>query len=372
MSSTTPTNQSANNAAGARLVTISWSAPTNTTNLSNYIVYVYDASNTSVSIYNTSTAITTPPTLPSKQLSISTVYVKGRSYVFTVQAMYNGGTTSGGISGFTNTVSPTINMLPATSVFVNTSKVASWVAPSTSTGGNPAVGYNVWVNGVVDASVNVTTANLSSYLSNGTRYSIVVQSFNNVGNSVMSDAIYVTPPNASCFNEGTQILCFDEVNGNEVYKPIETLSKGELVKTYKHGYRKIDLIGKGQFKNDPNVFHSCMYKLPKTENMVDDLMITGYHSILVDDLNEHLNEKEIAHSAKLFGGELHKIDDKYLLLSSISSLFTKMEDDNMYTYYHFVLEGDGNPEDRYGIYANGVLCDTPTRKIFLKNFGEPM
>ena len=45
---------------------------------------------------------------------------------------------------------------------------------------------------------------------------------------------------ASCFNEGTKILCFK--NNKEEYVPIQDLRKGDIVNTYLHGYKKIDLI----------------------------------------------------------------------------------------------------------------------------------
>lgn len=47
----------------------------------------------------------------------------------------------------------------------------------------------------------------------------------------------------SCFNEGTKILCLNK-KLEEEYIAIENLRKGDLVKSYKHGYIKIDLIGK--------------------------------------------------------------------------------------------------------------------------------
>jgi len=40
------------------------------------------------------------------------------------------------------------------------------------------------------------------------------------------------------------------------------------------------------------------------------------------------------------------IDDKYLLLSAVSKDFKKLENNNLYIYYHFILEKDGNNEAR--------------------------
>ena len=168
-----------------------------------------------------------------------------------------------------------------------------------------------------------------------------------------------TDNNPICFNEGTKILCLNK-KFEEEYIPIENLRKGDLVKSYKHGYRKIDLIGKNPMINNPEKFYECMYKMEKTnENgLIEDLIVTGGHSILVDDLGENKEENE-----KIFKGT-QMIDDKYLLLSCVSKDFKKLENNNLYNYYHFVLENSGNDE-RYGVWANGILTETPSKNFFM-------
>jgi hypothetical protein len=163
-------------------------------------------------------------------------------------------------------------------------------------------------------------------------------------------------PDPSCFNEGTKILCLNK-KLEEEYIPIENLRKGDLVKSFLHGYRKIDLIGKNTMINNPDKFSKCMYKMEKT-----DLIITGWHSILVDDLGEHKEEND-----KRFGGSSQIIDNKHLLLSSISKDFVKLENNDVYTYYHFILENNGNDENRFGVWANGVLTETPSKTHFIKH-----
>ena len=163
----------------------------------------------------------------------------------------------------------------------------------------------------------------------------------------------------SCFNEGTKILILNK-KIEEEYIPIENLRKGDLVKTYKHGYRKIDLIGKNPMINNPNRFDECMYKMEKTEEngLLDDLIVTGGHAILVHDLAEYKEEND-----KIFG-ITPMIDDKYLLLSAVSKEFIKLENTNLYTYYHFILENNGNDDERFGVWANGILTETPSKKQF--------
>jgi hypothetical protein len=167
-----------------------------------------------------------------------------------------------------------------------------------------------------------------------------------------------------CFNEGSLILTLNS-KGEEEWIKIEKLTVGQLVKTYLHGYRKIKHIGKGSFKNDINEPFKCMYKLPKNENDVfEDLILTGGHSILVDEIKD---EDEYTLNNKYFNGYIQKIDDKLLVLACASSQFIQVNDDNEYTYYHFVLENDGDINKRYGIWSNGVLTETPSEDCFLNN-----
>jgi hypothetical protein len=96
-----------------------------------------------------------------------------------------------------------------------------------------------------------------------------------------------------------------------------------------------------------------MYKMQKTsENeLIEDLYITGAHGILVDDLENYKEENE----EKL--GSTIMIDDKYILLSCLSNKFVKVEESKMFTYYHFSLENNGNNDERYGVWANGLLVE---------------
>lgn len=179
----------------------------------------------------------------------------------------------------------------------------------------------------------------------------------------LTNNMFVTPiTDPSCFNEGIKILCLNK-KLEEEYIPIENLRKGDLVKSYKHGYRKIDLIGKNPMINNPEKINECMYKMEKTETngLIEDLIVTGYHSILVDDLGNYKEEND-----KLLSGT-QIIDDKYLLLSAVSNDFVKLEDTNLYTYYHFILENNGNDDERFGVWANGILTETPSKNQFTKH-----
>jgi hypothetical protein len=165
-----------------------------------------------------------------------------------------------------------------------------------------------------------------------------------------------------CFNEGTMILCLNK-NFQEEYVPVNDLRRGDIVKTYKHGFRKIELVGKCHMVNNPNKHSCCMYKMVRNDHngLIDDLTVTGGHSILVNNIDQYKEENE-----RLLGGT-HKIDDKYLLVAAACPDFVKLENTDNYTYYHFILENNGNDEERFGVWSNGILSETPSKKQFLQN-----
>ena len=172
----------------------------------------------------------------------------------------------------------------------------------------------------------------------------------------------------SCFNHGTKILCLNQ-NFNEEYIPIQDLQKEDhLIKTYLHGYRKIDRLGKGVVVNHPNLWHGCMYKMKKTEEngLIEDLIVTGGHSILVD----KVSDEEHQYQVNKIG--IQKIDDKQLLLASASPNFVKMEDVDLYAYYQLTPENNGNNNERFGIWANGVLVETPSKNQYMSHKYEDM
>jgi hypothetical protein len=164
-----------------------------------------------------------------------------------------------------------------------------------------------------------------------------------------------------CFHESTEILCLNE-DLKEVYIPISQLKEGNFVKSYKHGYRRIEAIYKKSFINDNNHVHSSMCLMPKNEHMTKDLIVTGGHSILVD----NMTEDEFLKNSEYFHDTSPKIDGKQLLLAGVSEKFTTLENNKEYTVYNFCLENDGNDEARYGVWANGVLVETPAMQ-YLKD-----
>jgi len=98
----------------------------------------------------------------------------------------------------------------------------------------------------------------------------------------------------------------------------------------------------------------------ETNELIEDLIVVGGHSLLVD----KLSEEEYFRTRSIW--EIpSKIDEKYLLLAGITDKFERIEGDDVYTYYHFCVENDGDDESRYGIWASGALVETPCKRDIL-------
>jgi hypothetical protein len=161
-----------------------------------------------------------------------------------------------------------------------------------------------------------------------------------------------------CFNHDTRIFT------NKGYRKIQELKKGDLVKTYKHGFKKIYLMGKKDFTHRPTPYRSKnhLYRCSKSQypELLEDLIITGCHSILVDD---YVDEAQYNRVVELYG-HVYITDDKYRLPVCADERATIYEKPGKYTVYHIALENErycGN----YGIYANGLLVES-TSKRFLE------
>jgi hypothetical protein len=158
-------------------------------------------------------------------------------------------------------------------------------------------------------------------------------------------------PAAPCFLEGTQVLC--SVGGTDTYLPIETVKHGTLVKTSQNGYKKVELIGKGDIKNPGNNerIENRLYKCSPTNypELKEDLYITGDHSILVDKITDVQREKIIKSLGKIF-----VTDKKYRLIAAADERAEPWNSEGIYTTWHLALE---NPNEKmnYGIFVNGGL-----------------
>jgi hypothetical protein len=174
------------------------------------------------------------------------------------------------------------------------------------------------------------------------------------GDSLNFDGSYYLYPTSPCFLEGTKILCL--VAGVEKYIPIEHMKNGTLVKTLKDGYKKVELIGKGEIQNpdDDEYTENRLYNCSpiKYPELNDELYITGCHSILVDKITDEQRNNII----KQFG-KVYVTNGKFRLMSCLDERAKPWNSLGSYTIWHFALEHT-DISMNYGVYANGLLVET--------------
>ena len=161
-------------------------------------------------------------------------------------------------------------------------------------------------------------------------------------------------PPYPCFLEGSKILCFE--NDQEVYRPIENLRKGDLVKTIYNGYMPIHMIGTTTIYNPGNDYRVAnrLYKCSKEKypTLFEDLYITGCHSILVPWMTDDQWE-----NTKAVNGDVFVTDNHFRLVACADEKAEPFNKDGFVNIYHVALE-HCDIFMNYGIYANGLLVES--------------
>ena len=184
----------------------------------------------------------------------------------------------------------------------------------------------------------------------------------NYNNGNIGKYLQGPPPPLVCFKEGSKILTD---NG---YKPIETLRKGDLIKTLKHGFVPINMIGKRDIYNpaEKERIKDQLYKCSHEQysELTEDLVITGCHSILVDNfISEEQKERVIE-----VNGNTYVTDNKYRLPACVDEKASIYEVKGNFTIYHIALDNDDYYMN-YGVYANGLLVETCSKR-YLKELSN--
>ena len=167
-----------------------------------------------------------------------------------------------------------------------------------------------------------------------------------------------------CFGKSTKILC--NIDGIDKYINIENIKVGTLVKTYKHGYKRVlHIMSHKQSKNIKHVRTiNSIYLLKKNSirNNVPfaPLYITGAHAILVDKMTDL--QKDI--QRKYIEDDMY-IEDKELLIAVTDPKLFHLCYNHPTEIYHFSLDNN-DIYSRYGIYANGVLSESASIYMITK------
>jgi len=166
------------------------------------------------------------------------------------------------------------------------------------------------------------------------------------------------PERYPCFMRGTQILCYRAEE--EVYRPIEDLRKGDLVKTFRNGYLPIHMIGTSSLSNpgDDERSTNRLYKCSKElyPGLFEDLYITGCHSILVPALTEDQWE-----NTKDMLGDVYITDNHFRLMACLDEKAQPFQKDAFIDIFHIALENEDYYMN-YGVYANGLLVETCSKR----------
>ena len=191
---------------------------------------------------------------------------------------------------------------------------------------------------------------------------IVVAGSEITGQVTFALARYIGYAIITCFKEDTKILT------NLGYTPIQHLRKGDLVKTSRNGFKAIDAIGKKDIHHPAlqNRIKDQLYKCTsdKYPEVFEDLVITGCHSILVD----NFDSQSVREKAIQVNGAAYVTDRKYRLPACVDERATVYEKPGNYTIYHFALENDDYYMN-YGVYANGLLVETCSKR-YLKELAN--
>ena len=173
-----------------------------------------------------------------------------------------------------------------------------------------------------------------------------------IGFSSLASTIYTAP--YPCFKQGSKILAFTK--GREQYVPVETLKRGDLIKTSTSGYKSIHTIGTKTIDNPA----SCpdqknrlfCYKTYVCPELFEDLCITGEHCALVNVLSDEKLAEIKAHM-----GGIYTTEGDYRVPACLDERAEPYREAGPATIWHFALEHD-NFYENYGVFANGLLVES--------------
>lgn len=163
------------------------------------------------------------------------------------------------------------------------------------------------------------------------------------------------PVKYPCFKQGSKIRTF------KGYKKVEDLRTGDLVKTLRDGFKPIVLIGKSEINHSASKsrIKEQLYKCSRLEypELTEDLVLTGCHSILVDEFVSEEQKDRVIEVMK----NIYVTDNKYRLPACADPRASVYEKPGTYTIYHLALENDDYYMN-YGIYANGLLVESCSKR----------
>jgi hypothetical protein len=163
------------------------------------------------------------------------------------------------------------------------------------------------------------------------------------GYEMTPDGYYYVYPEAVCFAAGSRILC--DIGP----VPVEDLKVGMKVKTLKHGYKAVTLLGKSKIHNPSGTerVRERLYRYPK-----ENLVLTGGHSVLLDTVSG----EQMAAIRESFG-KIFFTEGKIRLMAKDDPEAELYPVQGTHEIYNFVLEAP-TEHMNYGVFANGKLVES--------------
>jgi hypothetical protein len=156
-----------------------------------------------------------------------------------------------------------------------------------------------------------------------------------------------------CFLEGTKILRMNAETDTEEYVPVETLRRGDLIKTAHSGYKAVQLIGHKTIQNSPDSdIKNRLFLFKKSDPMTEDVCVTGEHCTL----HKSLDSEKFA-LVRNYMGDVYITEDYYRVPAHLDERSIPYETEGEATIWHFALEHE-NEYWNYGVFANGLLVES--------------
>ena len=159
-----------------------------------------------------------------------------------------------------------------------------------------------------------------------------------------------------CFLQGSKILRLDPETDEEYYVPVETLRRGDLIRTATCGYKAVAFIGRGTVQNpadDPDK-KNRLYGFRDAKGRHPTLYLTGEHCLLYKkseiseakrrEVREHMGDDYITETFHRVPACLDEKREAY-------------RGHGPATIWHFALEHN-NLYNNYAVWANGILVET--------------
>ncbi len=258
-----------------------------------------------------------------------------------------------------------VGSAPTITSITNNTPTSISVFFTPGTGGTPApTTYFYSLNGGAYTNANSTTSPiLITGLSSGINYNVTLIANNLGGNTVASNVVVGFIP-YPCFLQGTKILRLNVETDEEEYVAVEKLRRGDLITTYNHGYKAIELIGSKVIPRPLDISKpsSRLYWFRKSRipRLREDLCVTGDHCIL-----HKMISTEKKHQVFAYMGDIFITEDHYRVPAFLDDRAESYENADAATIWHFALENP-NIYHNYGVMANGILVESSSLHYMYK------